>query len=54
MNVVEAIDRFGVELPVARDIDGRTWRVYGQRFRPTTYLIDKTSHIRYKHIGEFN
>jgi thiol-disulfide isomerase/thioredoxin len=53
-NVVAATERFEIAYPVALDNDGRTWRAYSQRYWPTTYLIDKDGHIRYKHIGEFN
>lgn len=53
-NVVEATQRFEIVYPVALDNDGRTWRAYQQRYWPTTYLIDRNGHIRYKHIGEFN
>lgn len=53
-NVVEATQRFEIDYPVALDNDGRTWRAYQQRYWPTTYLIDKKGHIRYKHIGEFS
>lgn len=53
-NVVEATERLEIAYPVALDNDGRTWRAYHQRYWPTTYLIDKAGHIRYKHIGEFN
>lgn len=51
-NVQEATERLGVAYPVAIDNDRLTWGAYNQRFWPTTYLIDKRGHIRYKHIGE--
>jgi hypothetical protein len=50
--VVEATERLGVDYPVALDNDGRTWRAYQQRYWPTRYVLDKSGHIRYKHIGE--
>jgi peroxiredoxin len=53
-NVVAAVERLGVEYPVAIDNDRLTWSAYNQRFWPTTYLIDKAGHIRYIHIGEFS
>lgn len=53
-SVVDAVERFAIPYPVALDNDGQTWRAYGQRFWPTTYLIDRNGRIRYKHIGEFN
>lgn len=53
-NVLEATRDQGITYPVALDNEGDTWRAYEQRYWPTTYLIDKSGHIRYKHIGEFN
>jgi thiol-disulfide isomerase/thioredoxin len=53
-NVLKATQDQGITYPVALDNEGDTWRAYGQRYWPTTYLIDKSGHIRYKHIGEFN
>ena len=51
-NVRAATERLGVSYPVAIDNDGRTWRAYQQRYWPTRYVLDKTGHIRYQHIGE--
>jgi hypothetical protein len=51
-NVVAAAQRLGVAYPVAIDNDGQTWRAYQQRYWPTRYVLDKTGHIRYRHIGE--
>lgn len=51
-NLKEAIESLGIEYPITQDNDGTTWRAYDNRFWPTLYLIDKTGHIRYTHIGE--
>lgn len=51
-NVVEATVRLGVAYPVVLDNGGVIWAAYRQRYWPTRYLLDKTGHIRYKHIGE--
>lgn len=48
----EAVENLGIEYAVAQDNDGKTWRAYNNRYWPALYLIDKTGHIRYKHIGE--
>ena len=42
----------GVTYPIAIDNDGVTWRAYRQRYWPTFFVLDKTGHIRYTHIGE--
>lgn len=52
-NVANALAENGITYPVAIDNDRLTWNAYGQRYWPTTYLIDKSGHIRYVHIGEF-
>ncbi len=51
-NVLEATVRLEVAYPVVLDDEGVIWRAYRQRYWPTRYLLDKTGHIRYKHIGE--
>jgi thiol-disulfide isomerase/thioredoxin len=53
-NLTNAISRLGIQYPVTQDNEGANWRAYDNRFWPTLYLIDKTGHIRYKHIGEGN
>ena len=52
-NIQDALERFEIEYPVAIDNERLTWGAYGQRFWPTTYLIDKEGHIRLIHIGEY-
>lgn len=51
-NLKEAIVRLDVPYAVAQDNSGKTWRAYNNRYWPTLYLIDKSGHIRYRHIGE--
>jgi hypothetical protein len=51
-NLKDAVARHEIEYAVAQDNDGHTWRAYKNRYWPTLYLIDKTGHLRYVHIGE--
>lgn len=51
-NVVQSMNAFGLEYPVAQDNDFRTWRAYSNRAWPAKYLVDKDGVIRYKHFGE--
>ena len=51
-NLKAAIVDLDVPYAVAQDNDGATWRAYRNRYWPTLYLIDKSGHIRYVHIGE--
>lgn len=51
-NLKQAIERFQIPYAVAQDNDGVTWRAYHNSYWPALYLIDKTGHIRYTHVGE--
>lgn len=51
-NLKAAVADYGIEYAVAQDNDGATWRAYDNHYWPVIYLIDKTGHIRYVHIGE--
>ncbi len=51
-NLKQALIDLNVSYPVAQDNGGETWKAYDNRYWPTIYLIDKSGHIRYKHIGE--
>jgi thiol-disulfide isomerase/thioredoxin len=51
-NLKDAILRLDVPYAVAQDNDGATWQAYRNHYWPTIYLIDKSGHLRYVHIGE--
>ena len=51
-NVIDAMEKFGLEYPVFQDNDFGTWRNYNNRYWPAKYLIDKDGYIRYTHFGE--
>lgn len=51
-NVSSAIERFGIQYPVAQDNRYSTWEAYGNRYWPAVYLIDKQGRIVYRHFGE--
>lgn len=51
-NVVEAVEKSGIEYPVVLDNDYATWRAYQNRYWPRKYLIDIDGFIVYDHIGE--
>jgi thiol-disulfide isomerase/thioredoxin len=48
----QAVEQWDIAYPVVQDNEGVNWRAYGNRYWPTTYLIDKLGHLRYRHIGE--
>lgn len=54
-NVVAAADRLGVTWPIAIDTNKRTfhaWQEGSTAYWPRIYLLDRSGHIRYDHIGE--
>lgn len=51
-NIIDAMDRFGIDYPVAQDNDRGVWNAYNNRYWPAKYLIDAEGHVRYTHFGE--
>ena len=51
-NVRAAIERMGIEYPVAMDNDYSIWRAFENRYWPAHYFIDAEGNIRYTHFGE--
>ena len=52
VNVLEAVQRFGITYPVAQDNDFKTWRAFNNRYWPAKYFIDAEGNVRYTHFGE--
>ena len=53
-NVARALQKYGIEYPVAQDNDSKTWDLYNIRYWPSFVLIDKRGNIRYEGYGEFH
>jgi thiol-disulfide isomerase/thioredoxin len=51
-NVLSAVQRFGIEYPVAEDNGYQTWNAYNNHFWPALYLIDREGRVAYHHFGE--
>lgn len=51
-NVKKAIERLGVDYPVALDNKYSTWTAYHNRYWPTHFLIDQAGNIRMVHFGQ--
>ncbi len=54
-NVEQALLDLDVPYAVTLDNDWKAWRsykVFGQRYWPTKYIIDKAGNVRHIHIGE--
>ena len=51
-NVVTALQRLAITYPVAQDNRYETWKAFGNEYWPAVYLVDRSGHIRLKHVGE--
>ncbi len=51
-NVRAAVERLGIDYPVALDNDAATWDAFGVSAWPAKYLIDVDGVIRYAEVGE--
>lgn len=51
-NVRTAVQRHGIEYPVALDNQHQTWQAFANRYWPAHYFIDKEGNIRHTHFGE--
>lgn len=51
-NVKAAVERHGLEYPVAQDNDKKTWDAYDNNYRPSKYLVGVDGRIRFQHFGE--
>ncbi|MGI0141743.1 MAG: redoxin domain-containing protein [Candidatus Micrarchaeales archaeon] len=51
-NVLNAVQRFGIEYPVALDSNHSTWDAYHNQYWPADYIIDANGTIRYEQFGE--
>ncbi len=51
-NVAEAIQRNGIEYPVAQDNDLANFTAYGTEYWPAEYFVDARGQVRYVHFGE--
>jgi len=52
--VKNAVEKFGIEYPVALDNNYSTWDAYQNQYWPADYLIDKNGDVRYVSFGEGN
>ena len=51
-NIKRALARYNVtDIPVAFDINNKTWEAYGNMYWPKHVLIDHNGFIRYEHAG---
>ena len=49
-----SVEEKKLKYPIVMDKGGQTWMTRGNRFWPSTYLIDKGGNVRYRWDGEFN
>ena len=51
-NVEDAVERLGLDYPVALDSDFETWQAWDNRYWPAKYFVDREGRVRYAHFGE--
>jgi thiol-disulfide isomerase/thioredoxin len=51
-NVEDAVERLGLEYPIALDSDFDTWEAWDNRYWPAKYFVDREGRVRYAHFGE--
>ena len=47
-----AVNRYGIQYPVALDNQFITWENFANHYWPAHYLIDKKGEVVYQHFGE--
>ena len=53
-NVQKAVQKFGINYPVAVDSDYAIWNAFHNEYWPAHYFIDARGKVRYEHFGEGN
>jgi len=53
-NLEEAVERYNIEYPVAQDNNNSTWLLYGNRYVPRQFVVDKEGVILHENIGQGN
>jgi hypothetical protein len=51
-HVQRAVERLGIEYPVALDSHYEVWQLYGNKGWPARYLFDSSGWLRFVHYGE--
>jgi len=51
-NVRQAVEKFGIQYPVALDSNMAIWKAFNNRFWPAHYFVDAQGRIRGHHFGE--
>jgi cytochrome c biogenesis protein CcdA/thiol-disulfide isomerase/thioredoxin len=51
-NVTKAVQKYGIQYPVAMDNDLKTWVNFSNQYWPAHYLIDRNGDVVYTHFGE--
>jgi peroxiredoxin len=53
-SIRKSAEKNGLKYPIVVDKDGKTWAAWGNRWWPSTCLIDKQGFVRYRWDGELN
>jgi len=50
--VANAVQKAGLQYPIALDSDNSTWKLYGNHYWPRQTLVSADGIVRYEHVGE--
>jgi thiol-disulfide isomerase/thioredoxin len=51
-NLRDAVQKLGIDYPVAQDNDNATWNAWSNQYWPAQYLVDARGKVVLSHIGE--
>lgn len=51
-NVAKALEKYGIDYPVANDADNVTWRSYGGQYWPRRALVNGRGKVVFQQVGE--
>ena len=51
-NIQQALEKHGIEYPIAIDSDYGTWKAWKNAYWPRHFIVDAKGIVRYDHVGE--
>lgn len=51
-NVKKIVEKYGLEYPIALDLQNTTWKLYGNSYWPKVVLVGARGKIKMEHVGE--
>ncbi len=51
-NLRQALEKYGLQVPVMQDNDYLTWKAFANRYWPRKFLLDQEGNVAYDQVGE--